>query len=428
MHTIERPPIAVVVQQHAEESAMLRHVRSVLVRAPHVRLRHLRRLDERIAAHLDGLAVAGAYGTALCTAALDRPGAGEVFAVAIRAIDEHDTKALHRLIALSPALPDAKRGLLSAFGWVSAAQLQGIVRDLLAAREPTLRELALAACRLHRVDPGPALATAWRDENLALRAEALRTAGELGRLDAMPAALASLSDGDATVAWRATACALLLGDRAEALSALESLALGDGDFREHALHLLMLSTEFQRGRSIVRRIAQGAQPDAAHKRRVIRACGLLGDAQFVPWLIETMADEVQARIAGESFTFITGADLAALDLERKPPENPPGGPSDDPDDDNVDLDDDDSLPWPDQVLVQRWWASNAERIPVEARSFMGAAVTPARAAEVLREGTQRQRMAAAVHACLVQPGTVLFPVCEPSWRQQRRMAASFPST
>jgi uncharacterized protein (TIGR02270 family) len=428
MHTIERPPIAVVVQQHAEESAMLRHVRSVLVRAPHVRLRHLRRLDDRIAAHLDGLAVAGRYGTALCTAALERPGAGEVFAVAIRAIDEQDAKALHRLIALSAALPDAKRGLVSAFGWVSAAQLQGIVRDLLSAREPGPRELALAACRLHRVDPGPALATAWNDENPPLRAEALRTAGELGRSDAMHAALAALGDPDATVAWRAAACAVLLGDRGDALSALESLALGEGDFRESALHLLMLATEFQRGRSIVRRLAQGAQPDAALKRRVIRACGLLGDAQFVPWLMEMMADEVQARIAGESFTLITGADLAYLDLERKPPENPPGGPSDDPDDDNVALDDDDSLPWPDVALVQRWWTSNAARIPVEARSFMGAAVTPEQAIHVLREGTQRQRMAAAVHRCLIQPGTVLFPVCEPSWRQQRRLAASFPST
>jgi hypothetical protein len=50
--------IPVVVQQRAEESARLRHIRSVLVRAPHVGLLHLGRLDERIATNLDGLAVA----------------------------------------------------------------------------------------------------------------------------------------------------------------------------------------------------------------------------------------------------------------------------------------------------------------------------------------------------------------------------------
>ena len=76
MQTFDRPPIPVVVHQHAEESALLRHVRSVLVRAPHVRLRHLRRLDDRISAHLDGVAVAGTYGHSVCQAALERPGRG----------------------------------------------------------------------------------------------------------------------------------------------------------------------------------------------------------------------------------------------------------------------------------------------------------------------------------------------------------------
>ena len=37
----------------------------MLVRAPQVRLLHLGRLDERIAAHLDGVSVAGPYGTKL---------------------------------------------------------------------------------------------------------------------------------------------------------------------------------------------------------------------------------------------------------------------------------------------------------------------------------------------------------------------------
>src|SRR5712691_3413871 len=119
---------------------MLRHVRSVLVRAPHVRLRQLRRLDDRIAAHLDGLAVAGRYGTALCTAALERAGAGEVFALAVRVIDERDDAALDRLVALSAALPDAKRGLLSALGWVSAPQLQGLVRPWLESPDALRRE------------------------------------------------------------------------------------------------------------------------------------------------------------------------------------------------------------------------------------------------------------------------------------------------
>ena len=154
---LQRPVVSVVVQQHAEESAMLRHVRSVLVRAPHVGLLHLGRLDERIAAHLDGLAVAGEYGSKLCLAALERPVYGEVFALAVRALESRDEALIEHALTLVPALPDAARGVASALGWVSAADLQGIVRTLLASAEPARRALGFAACRMHQVDPGRVL-------------------------------------------------------------------------------------------------------------------------------------------------------------------------------------------------------------------------------------------------------------------------------
>jgi uncharacterized protein (TIGR02270 family) len=136
-----------------------------------------------------------------------------------------------------------------------------------------------------------------------------------------------------------------------------------------------------------------------------------------------MEDDTLARIAGESFTLLTGADLAALDLERKPPGTVPGGPSDDPADDDVALDADESLPWPDRARVERWWRQHADGMPLDRRSFMGQAPAPEPAAQVLREGTQRQRFVAARHLCLLVPGTRLFPVCAPSWRQQRLLAA-----
>jgi len=417
-HTLERPPIPVVVQQHAEESAMLRHVRSVLVRAPHVRLRHLQRLDDRIAAHLDGLAVAGRYGQAICTAALERPGAGEVFALAVRAIEERDAAVLDRLTALSAALPEAKRGLLSAFGWVSAPQLQGLVRPMLESPDAIRRELGIAACRLHGVDPGTPLMSALRDDASALRGEAVRASGELGRVDVIGEALRALADSAEGVAFRAAAAACLLGDRGEAVIALEAAALREGAFREQATCLLLLATEFHRGREIVRRIAQSTTPGGALKRRVIRACGLLGDTQFIPWLIELMSDDLLARIAGESFSLITGVDLAALDLERKPPQGVQTGPNDDPNDDNVALDDDESLPWPDRDRVQAWWQVHAPQMPEHARCFMGGAPTAEHCKLVLREGTQRQRFVAAQQLCLQLPGTSLFPVCAPSWRQR----------
>jgi len=95
MKTLARPHIHVVVSQHAEESTHLRHVRSVLLRSPHAQLHRLQRLDDRIAAHLDGIAVAGDFGLKLCLEALETPSAGAVFALAVRALELKDAALLH---------------------------------------------------------------------------------------------------------------------------------------------------------------------------------------------------------------------------------------------------------------------------------------------------------------------------------------------
>ncbi|MFO6379681.1 hypothetical protein ACLBYN_44635, partial [Pseudomonas aeruginosa] len=91
---------------------------------------------------------------------------------------------------------------------------------------------------------------------------------------------------------------------------------------------------------------------AADTRRIgIQATGLFGDPVAVPWLIQQMRDESLARVAGEAFSLITGADLALLDLELEVLPDYDPGPNDDPDDDNVALDDDENLSWPEAERV-----------------------------------------------------------------------------
>ena len=99
---------------------MLRSTRTHLVSAPRVKLLHLGRLDERLAAHLDGVALAGDFGARLANAALESPGTGEVFVATVGAIQAGDSAGLDKLYSLVEALPDAEKGLASAFGWASA--------------------------------------------------------------------------------------------------------------------------------------------------------------------------------------------------------------------------------------------------------------------------------------------------------------------
>ncbi len=76
----------------------------------------------------------------------------------------------------------------------------------------------------------------------------------------------------------------------------------------------------------------------------ILGSGFAGDPRYVGWLINHMKDEKLARLAGEAFSLITGADLTALNLRYSRPEDLETGPNDDPEDANVDVDPDEGLP------------------------------------------------------------------------------------
>lgn len=415
---IVQPPIANVIFQHVADAASLRSTRSYLVAAPHVQLLHLGRADERLAAHLDGVALAGAFGSQMARAELESADRGEVFLAAVRALEERSTEHLRLLIGLAAASPDALAGLTSAFGWVSAPLLKGIVSELLADPDPFCQGIGIAACSLHRVDPGAALAQAIVSTDAPLRARALRCAGEVGRRELLSHCVRSLDDEDAECRFRAAQASVLLGDRGNGLALLGRIALQAGAFRLQALALGLFAMEAAMAGQLVGHIA-GQREDA---RLLVRAVGLAGDVSAIPWLIGLMADAKLARLAGESLACITGADLAGLGLERSALDQVESGANDDPDDEDVSMDEDDGLPWPDQDKVQGWWAANSPRFQPGVRYFMGAQPAWQHCQRVLEHGYQRQRFAAAQYLCLLRPGTSLFNCAAPAWRQRRLLA------
>ena len=421
-----RPVVVLVLQQHAEEAALLRHVRSVLVRAPHVDLTRLGRLDERLAAHLDGLAVAGPAGKALCLAALERPSTGAVFALAVLALQDRDWALLDHLLALWPAVPEARRGLVSAFGWVPARVLKGVVLGLLASPPGPALELGIEACRLHQTDPGPLLPAALSSPSPTLRAVAARAAAELGRIDLLPLLQSGADEQPPDLQFWMAWSACLLGDRQQALSKLFEISCNGGPWSARALALAMAAGTPGQATEWAQQISQAARAPGAgidEQRRLVRTLALLGDLRFVPWLIARMAEPALARLAGEAFHWITGADLAALDLETldAPTEAPP---ADDTDADGA-LDEDDSLPWPDPTRVQAWWTREQAALEATAagrRLFLGRPFTLDSAQQVLAVGTQRQRAHAACLVSLLLPGRCLFQVAAPATRQRRILA------
>jgi uncharacterized protein (TIGR02270 family) len=412
-----RPAVADVLQQHVDDAVNLRQTRASLVRAPHVRLRHLLRLDDQLRARLDGIQVAGAQGMAVLGATLSSPERAGVFALAVCAIDAQDSPRLASLVALAEGgLAQARTGLVSAMGWVAASSLRGIVKSLLDAPQPFHQELGLAACAIHGVDGGNALASAVERGSQP----AMDYAAVSGRVDLVEACLAATTHAAPAMRLAAARAALLLGDRHRAVECLSDLAGGpDALTAAPALRLLLSVVNAEHAQALLLSNSRAGKGP----RLLIQATGTAGDPHYVPWLIKQMDDLKLARLAGEAFSMITGLDLALLDLERKPPDRQELGPNDDAADTDVSMDEDDGLPWPDPQRIAAWWQAHGARFAIGTRYFIGAPPSTAHCLTVLRNGYQRQRSAAAQYLCLLTPGTPLFNTAAPAWRQQRLLAA-----
>jgi uncharacterized protein (TIGR02270 family) len=405
-----------VVEQHAEEAGFLWMQRRNAVVAPNVTLRHLARLEERLEAHLDGVRIAGGAGDAACLRQLAGGEPGPLFVATVLAVEAGAAERLERLLTLAEALPQAHTGLFAAFGWSKSSDLRGTVATMLISPSAFRRLAGTVACSMHRVDSGIISGRLLEDPDPAVRARSLRATGELGRQEFVSRLLDWIEDEDPRCQFWACWSAVLLGDRNKAHERLLSAGLSDGPERARAFQLALMSMEGHGAHNVLQRLARDADDEVA-RRNLILGTGLAGDPRYVGWLIGQMKDERFARLAGESFSLITGVDLTALNLRYLRPDLETG-PTDNPEDDNVDMDVDEGLAWPDAVKVESWWRVQSHRFQAGVRYFMGSALNPDVCQQVLRNGYQRQRILAAQHLCLLEPGTSLFNTSAPAWRQQ----------
>jgi uncharacterized protein (TIGR02270 family) len=200
--------------------------------------------------------------------------------------------------------------------------------------------VGIAAAAVHRRDPGQALESALADSDAPLRVRALRAVGELGLVRCLPTLRQALRDPDGACRFWAAWSAILVARDESALGCLFALLEGASPFRERAVPLLARALPLAEAREMHQRLAR--RPDQG--RLAVAAAGASGDPELVPWLIEQMKAPPLARVAGEAFTLITGADLAAEHLDGGQPEGYASGPTDDPLDENVAPDPDENLP------------------------------------------------------------------------------------
>lgn len=405
--------ISSVLEQYVENASFLALLRDYAVRAPHYDLNDLLKLDHRIDAHLDGLRVAGPAGLDALLQQLRPNAQGEVFAATVLAFEAGNTAAMATLAEHVRAHEGGERFMAAALGWLEWHLVEPWIERLLGSQEPLFRRIGLAACGMHRRDPGPALLAGLSHADPGVVARAARTAGELRRRDLLAAIRAHRQHKDATTRFWANWATAQMGDE-EALEPLRRFAEQPGEFQYRALCVLLAWQKRETSIAWIRQLMQNPQ----QRRMVIQAVGLLGDPLSVPWLIQQMRDLPSARVAGEAFSLISGADLALLDLELTDSPDFDAGPNDDPDDPNVAMDPDENLPWPDPQLIEAWWQQHAGDFQTGMGYILGLKQGEASYLHTLAQGQQRQRIVAACGLARYRPTEVLFATSAPAWRQK----------
>ena len=405
-----------IVEQHAEEAAFLWLLRDAAVQAPHYSLQDLADLDERVEAHIDGLRIAGDVGWSICADALaQQEEPGEVFASAVLAFESGQDQRIKMVLEVAATKPELSQGLISALGWLRFDQVKGHIDQLLRSSAPELRRIGVAASAVHRQDPGSVLIDALNDDDTFLKACAIRAVGKLGRIDLLPILKKQLAAEDKDCRFWAGWSAVLLGDRDDALELLKAVAVSESPFQGRSLQIALRAMGSVGAQKWLKDQAQ--HPDLL--RYAIIGAGVIGDPVYIPWLIEQMEMPDHARVAGEAFTMITGVDIAYEDLEGEWPEGFEAGPTESPEDEDVEMDQDEDLPWPDPELISGWWEKNRGVFRNGTRYLLGKPISSEHLQHVLRHGFQRQRVAVAMELAMMHPGQTLFEVRAPGFRQQQ---------
>lgn len=386
-----------VYEQYVEEASFLWELRSGAVKQPHYHPSDIKVLEQRIQAHLDGLLTAPEIAWRICKEALEDMGPGEVFTASVVAFRRRDRSEIREVIETALLSHDAVKGLISAMAWLPSQISRPWTDRFLQSKNVDHNYLAVAVCSLRREDPGDHLTRFLRRHDAlnhgSLRARCLRIIGELKRHDLIPALNQGLACDNEDVAFWANWSAILLGNKA-VVKNMESYFVSDSPHHDRALDIAFRALSMEHARGWISRLAS----DSRNLRSVIKAIGVLGDPHFAGWLIHQMENPLHARLAGESFTMITGIDLEQHELNQAP--------ADQEDYDAIVMEDE-NLPWPDAARIRDYWNSVSDKYTPGTRYLLGKPVEP----EFLKDKTesvqQRHRRAIALELALRETDEIL---------------------
>jgi uncharacterized protein (TIGR02270 family) len=397
-----------IVERHADEAAFLWDRRERASRSPLFALNALAELDKRLDANLDGLVIAQNIGLDVSLRAVERGSHAELFTAFYVAAELGDVMALARLLKVAETQQDGHRAVTSALGWLSQARADRILTELLADEcPPWLHRLGIAGHAARRTDPGAGLERALSSPDAALRAQALRAVGQLGRRDLLPTLRAEARLAEEEEPWAAWSAALL-GDRS-ALPILWKVAEGGGPT---ALAACDIAVRWVSPAEASARL-EGLARSPGSQLVALAGAAARGDPACIPWVLDVIeAAPDLSRRAAWVYATITGAALEPPLAVRVP--------TVDPSDERVAssvADPYEDLPTPESGALRLNWEQVRAGFTPGDRYLGGRQIEPAWLTECLATGVQPWRESAAAELVRTSERAGLFPVHAPGRAQ-----------
>ena len=358
-----------IIEQFANDAAFLWVLRSIAIDSPHYNAADIGELEDRINKQLDGLFTSPelAWQVVENNLAFEEP--GEVFCAAVFAFRTLEMEKIKVAVDAGFTNEATFKGLVSALGWLPERYCHEWIERFYTSKDMRHKYLALAASRVRREDPGEHLNKLLdrddckSDKNIYLRA--LRCIGEFKRFDLVESLNLALNSDDEDIKFWSIWSHIFLGNR-NLVNELKPYVLQEGANRRRAIQMAFRCLPIATAKQWITELSEIDEG----KRLVIEAATVLGDPQVVPWLIGLMKQPILARLAGESFTTITGIAIEDNDLNLDVPDLDSLLPTSD-DDAPVELDEDESLPWPDAEKLSVVWQKYGNSFDVGCRYLSG---------------------------------------------------------
>ncbi len=402
-----------ITEQFFTDAAFLWEMRALAVNQPHYDQESLTELEGRINANLDGLMSTFELSWSIALEELKFEQGGECFAAAVIAFRSRDLTKIKYIVDHCFTNDETFKGLTSALAWLPKSLVGDWLNKFLYSKALDHKYLAITVCSMRGKNPGDVIQDLLtREDCLAhheLLARTLRLVGELKLYSYTNVVATMLQHEEPGVAFWANWALVLLGEKKH-LNNFYAFINEATPYQIPAIELAFKVLPAPQARAWISELAKNPE----HIRAVIIASGVLGDPHTVSWLIDKMKSIDTAKLAAEAFVLITGIDLKRYQLIIDTPGDITVLPNDEKEDDNVELDDDEHLPFPYVSKISQMWLKHRAKFTPGSRYLLGVELGQSNPAannklqQIIQLSTQRQRHSAALTLALLDPQSPLF--------------------